>query len=529
MSAADLANGAAGGAAQPREVELKYRVVDADAVGVLLELPAIGPFTGEGTVETDETLDRFLDTPDDAFRAAQHALRLRRVGDATILTIKGPSTPGPGGAVSRTEVEATVDGDDPASWPPSPARELVESIGHGQPLREIARLAQRRRHRLLRDGATVVELTVDDVEVRDRDRPIAAWLELEAELRDGEPDALEELAAALVAGGGLEPSPESKFAAALRALEQARAASRSRARQPPADVPLGDLARSIVLTQLARVGGHEPAARAGDDEALHKMRVATRRMRAAWAVFEDVLPKASGLRRDVRDLARALGAVRDLDVLGAYLAAVSADAAEADCEGLGRLAADWSARRDAGAERLSALLDTQAQHRLPDLLRAALAKPSGSRAHPAVRRVRDAAASRTWAAYETVRVYEPVLRWADTPTLHQLRIEGKRLRYTLEFFSPALGTGSAPLIARTVALQDLLGSLHDEDVAAGLARTFLIERNRDLTTPETAAIGRFVARAERDMRRHRAAVPRTWRGVGGATFRRSLGRLLAAL
>ena len=71
--------------------------------------------------------------------------------------------------------------------------------------------------------------------------------------------------------------------------------------------------------------------------------------------------------------------------------------------------------------------------------------------------------------------------------------------------------------------------LHDEDVAAGLARTFLIERNRDLTTPETAAIGRFVARAERDMRRHRAAVPRTWRGVGGATFRRSLGRLLAAL
>ena len=93
----------------------------------------------------------------------------------------------------------------------------------------------------------------------------------------------------------------------------------------------------------------------------------------------------------------------------------------------------------------------------------------------------------------------------------------------------ALGTGSAPLIARTVALQDLLGSLHDEDVAAGLARTFLIERNRDLTTPETAAIGRFVARAERDMRRHRAAVPRTWRGVGGATFRRSLGRLLAAL
>ena len=54
-------------------------------------------------------------------------------------------------------------------------------------------------------------------------------------------------------------------------------------------------------------------------------------------------------------------------------------------------------------------------------------------------RVRDTAPSRIWAAYEQVRAYEPVLRWADVETLHDLRIAGKWLRYTLEFVREALG------------------------------------------------------------------------------------------
>ena len=66
--------------------------------------------------------------------------------------------------------------------------------------------------------------------------------------------------------------------------------------------------------------------------------------------------------------------------------------------------------------------------------------------------------------------YEPVMRWADVTTLHDLRIAAKWLRYTLEFVREALGSESAPVIERVVALQDHLGWLHDADVAAGLAR-----------------------------------------------------------
>ena len=54
-------------------------------------------------------------------------------------------------------------------------------------------------------------------------------------------------------------------------------------------------------------------------------------------------------------------------------------------------------------------------------------------------RIRETAGSRIWAAYEQVRAYEPVMRWADVATLHELRITSKWLRYTLEFVRECLG------------------------------------------------------------------------------------------
>ena len=84
-------------------------------------------------------------------------------------------------------------------------------------------------------------------------------------------------------------------------------------------------------------------------------------------------------------------------------------------------------------------------------------------------RVRDTAGSRIWAAYEQVRGYEPVLRWADVETLHELRIAGKWLRYTLEFVREALGDESGPLIERVTALQDHLGLMNDANVSGSMA------------------------------------------------------------
>ncbi len=135
----------------------------------------------------------------------------------------------------------------------------------------------------------------------------------------------------------------------------------------------------------------------------------------------------------------------------------------------------------------------------------------------------------SWLAYEHVRAYEPVLRWADVATLHELRIAAKWLRYTLEFVREALGPEAPALISRVVALQDHLGLMNDAEVAAHFARAFLVDHAGDLTDAQTAAISRYLVARERDVARLKRTVGVPWRGVASLTFRRALGRTIAAL
>src|SRR2546428_1811862 len=80
-------------------------------------------------------------------------------------------------------------------------------------------------------------------------------------------------------------------------------------------------ARVVVRFHLRAFARVEPAARAGEVEPVHQLRVATRRLRAALRLFAPVLPArfAAAAHRDLAWLATAIGAVRDLDVLGETL------------------------------------------------------------------------------------------------------------------------------------------------------------------------------------------------------------------
>src|SRR5881296_858591 len=81
---------------------------------------------------------------------------------------------------------------------------------------------------------------------------------------------------------------------------------------------LAEYGARVILEQLERAQKHEAGTREGSDpEELHKMRVATRRMRVASALFEDALAKAGVTQlpaAEVKEVADALGEVRDLDV-----------------------------------------------------------------------------------------------------------------------------------------------------------------------------------------------------------------------
>jgi CHAD domain-containing protein len=302
-----------------------------------------------------------------------------------------------------------------------------------------------------------------------------------------------------------------------------------------ADDTVAEAGRKVLRFHFARMLNREAGTRAGDDpEELHSMRVATRRMRAAWRVFGDGFRpgRTRRLRRPLRDIAARLGAVRDLDVLIEAAELHRAELPAAERRALEPLLGAWQVDRDAARVLLLRELDGAAYGRFVDEFRVFVATESaGAAAIQATQphRVRDTAPARLWAAYATVRAYEPVLRWADVETLHDLRIAAKWLRYSLEFVREAIGEGSAPLIEATVGLQDHLGQMHDADVSAALARQYLVARAGSLSGAQSAAIARYLLDREREVARLRRTVGRPWRRVAGPVFRRGLGRTVAGL
>ncbi|MEO5963910.1 MAG: CHAD domain-containing protein, partial [Candidatus Limnocylindrales bacterium] len=302
-----------------------------------------------------------------------------------------------------------------------------------------------------------------------------------------------------------------------------------------ADDHLAEAARKVLRFHLARMVAREAGTRAGkESEELHGMRVATRRQRAAWRVFGVAFDQKRTDRhqRRLKLVARDLGGVRDLDVLIEAAVAYQAGQSAVESAAFEPLVGSWRRQRDAARIVLLKELDSTRYRKWVDTyITFVQAEGAGALAVGPVQphRVRDTMPSRIWAAYEGVRAYESVMRWADVTTLHDLRIAAKWLRYTVEFVREALGRDAGPVIEKVVALQDHLGWLHDADVAAGLARAFLVDHAGDLSEHESAAIGRYLVDRERELARLRRTVGPAWRGVSSLAFRRALGRLVAGL
>ncbi len=560
-------------AAPPMEVELKFRMTDAATGERLLAGDELDGFHALGPAETSRVEDRYVDTPDGALTAAGYAGRLRTDEAGTLITLKGLRRIDDGGAVHRREeLEGpAVEGEPALSWPASDARDAVVRLAGDQPLTEIARIRQtRRKRRYGRDGA-VVEVSVDDVSVIAGGAVVERFAELEVELREGDEAALEPLVDLLNEIEEFVPAQTSKLERALAALHREEPGPATVIAPPPSPVPvmvpqaaadattphaparegprlnvgktpgvvaddhLAEAGRKVLRFHLARMLAREAGTReGGDPEELHTMRVATRRQRAAWRVFGGSFDpeRTSRHRRRLRAVAADLGGVRDLDVLIEEAEAYRSRLTSKEAAALEPLLGAWRARRAAARVLLVHELDSRRYAKWVEEYAAFVqAEGAGSRAVGPVEphRVRDAMPSRIWAAYEAVRAYEPVMRWADVTTLHDLRIAAKWLRYTLEFVREALGPDAGTVIEKVVALQDHLGWLHDADVAAGLARAFLVEHAGDLDELESAAIGRYLVDRERELARLRKSVGTPWRGVSSLAFRRALGRLVAGL
>lgn len=488
------------------ELELKYAVEDADGLVAWLD-ERLPPAPGYGW-RTVYMADTYFDTADQALARAGYGARLRRSGRRVTVGLKS-DVDSKGPLVLRRELEAEATADlDPLRWPRSDARDLVRQLARGQPL--VGRFVLRQRRRRRDFGG--LELSVDDVAIRRGRLLFGRLTELEVEYQSGRRAELGRVGRLLGKSGLVRPEPRSKMALAAAVVEG-----------PPPIYPgdaLAEAGRKVLGRLLGRLVEREDATREGDTLALKQMRVATRRMRAAWRSFEGAYAR-NDVRRyvgELRAIARRLGAVRDLDVLLDNLP---------DDDALSGLRDAWRSRRDGLWQDLLAALDSSDYRDFVDDYRALVDTP-GAAATPGGRstRVADAAASLVWAGYERLRIARPPAGPAVEPEqLHALRIEARQFRYTLEAYRELLAEpATSRLFERLVRLQDALGALNDADVATHEVDNFIGDH------PEhDPAVDEYRASLQREIAERIRAVRPAVEGVLGVTFRRLLGRAVAAI
>ena len=128
----------------------------------------------------------------------------------------------------------------------------------------------------------------------------------------------------------------------------------------PSDISFKDAARRVLLANFRRMMENAPGTRAGDDiEALHDMRVASRRLRAALAIFGKVFPRDEfrTIKKQVGDITDALGAVSDLDVQMDYLRNLRNTLPDNESYGINRLIERRNALRETERKALIKALD----------------------------------------------------------------------------------------------------------------------------------------------------------------------------
>jgi inorganic triphosphatase YgiF len=489
------------------EVELKLAVEGSFA-------PTLSPErTGVAGIEELAPLDlraTYYDTPD--LRLARNGITLRyRTGEGKRpgWTLKLPGEHGD--ASERNELH--FDGTGRAV--PSGASELVTAFVRSAAVAPVARLRTRRRRWSLRgrEGEELAELVDDRVSVLQRGRVVERFREVEIEGRALQRDGLERIANVLTEDGGATVASIPKL---FRALGD-------RAGAPPEVVvperlsrtePAAAAVRSALARGVERIMRNDPQTRLGEVEPLHQMRVGTRRLRSDLRTFCDLIDRewAEGLRAELGWLGRALGEVRDLDVLVERL---HSQAGELEPE-LGPLFESLEARRAQARAALGAALGTA---RYADLLERLVEGARNPVLSPAAEapcaKALPPLVERSWRKLARAgRKLEPASTDAD---FHRVRVLAKRARYGAEAVAPALGRkpgAQAEKFARRAAdLQDALGELQD----SVMARETVLEvaRAKSREGAFNLAAGQLAERQVQARAEARAGFPVAWRRLDG--------------
>ena len=443
-----------------------------------------------------EQVDSYYDTADWRLFFAGYSLRRRRREGSFEATLKSldRATEGP---ISRREInEASEDGEIPGGA--GPVSDRVRLIAGRSPLARLFEVRTRRRsYAVDQAGRTIAQVELDETTIAPQSGSATTFRRVEVETTEGAPGPdLESFVQAMRFANGLEPTKTSKFEAGLRAASLDPSASLDfGSTDHTAEAGAAEFAYARLREQWAAFLRHAPGTRIGEDiEALHQMRVATRRLRATIRVFGLVLPSVfEELRAELQWAGHELGVVRDLDVQIEGLEKLRAASSWEDAAALRPLIEVIEGDRREERGRLIELIDSDRFDTLVARFSSTLRQgpPFGSPAPE----VHAFAAPILEKRFERLRRDGRRLRpGSPSAEYHALRIRAKRLRYSLEIFGELYGKPAERMTSALKALQDMLGDHQDAEVAIERLHAIVARHGAELPPETLVAIGTLIER-----------------------------------
>jgi CHAD domain-containing protein len=502
----------AGRPAAAQEIERKYESVAAKQLPALDGLPGVSQVEGPDLLRLRAT---YFDTVD--LRLAKRGITLRRRsgGDDAGWHLKLPVS-----ADARVEMHEPLG--QRATVVPTALLTFVLAYTRGAPLQPIARITTSRRQRRLvdADGVVLAHVAADGVTAHTLEalgEPAASqsWREVEVELSAADLKLLDDAEKVLTAAGFIRSNSSSKLANLLAerlpagghtdhqapdaaAVDETMPAGDSE-KQGKDELSAGSVLHEYLSKQVERLLSYDARVRGDEPDAVHQMRVASRRLRSALREFAELLDSAAigNLGDELRWLAGVLGEVRDIEVLRervlAELAALPADLVVGPVQSrvTGQLGGEYGAARERMLEamvtaRYFALLD-----RLDQL---EAAPPLTELADGAAPDVLTGHVQRSWRrlAKRATRVLatEPEEEHATSVSaaaggdrqvataaeqIHDARKSAKRARYALEAVRPAMGRKARRLSKRLASVQEVLGTHQDTVVARAVIKRLCVK------------------------------------------------------
>jgi CHAD domain-containing protein len=221
----------------------------------------------------------------------------------------------------------------------------------------------------------------------------------------------------------------------------------------------------------------------GDVRALHRTRVASRRLREVLPVLaldSDVTAKLSSR---LRKITSRLGEVREADVLLALIAELGKDRRYPP-DALARLTTLVEDNRERARQRHLSKSRISELHRVAaklNKLGRRLESEEAAGIKSGARTAGRAPGGQPWRWAIEARIARRASALADTVSeagtlylverLHAVRIAAKKLRYALELSADVARRRSTPELRLLRRVQDTLGRLHDFETLVGRART----------------------------------------------------------